>query len=152
MYMYNAGDPGSIPGSGRSPGEGNGNPLQYSCLENSLGRPWDCKELDTNEWLTLSLSLQPSKETGGQISHLPPQRQGAWDSHGIKKQVGLSCGERWLKEGKRWSNPCSAQAYRVTSCLIGFQKRRRSAWIWGWHFGPSIMSKSVYQTPAEAQS
>ena len=31
----NTGDPGSIPGSGRSPGEGNGNPLQYSCLENS---------------------------------------------------------------------------------------------------------------------
>ena len=30
------GDPGSIPGSGRSPGEGNGNPLQYSCLENSM--------------------------------------------------------------------------------------------------------------------
>ena len=30
----NAGDPGSIPGSGRSPGEGNGKPLQYSCLEN----------------------------------------------------------------------------------------------------------------------
>ena len=37
----NAGDPGSIPGSGRSPGEGNGNPLQYSCLENSMdGRTW----------------------------------------------------------------------------------------------------------------
>ena len=32
------GDLGSIPGSGRSPGEGNGNPLQYSCLENSMGR------------------------------------------------------------------------------------------------------------------
>ena len=31
---YNTGDLGSIPGSGRSPGEGNGNPLQYSCLEN----------------------------------------------------------------------------------------------------------------------
>ena len=31
---YNAGDPGSILGWGRSPGEGNGNPLQYSCLEN----------------------------------------------------------------------------------------------------------------------
>ena len=30
----NAGDPGSIPGSGKSPGEGNGNPLHYSCLEN----------------------------------------------------------------------------------------------------------------------
>ena len=35
---YNAGDLGLIPGSGRSPGEGNGNPLQYSCLENSRDR------------------------------------------------------------------------------------------------------------------
>ena len=34
----NAGDVGSIPGSGRSPGEGNGGPLQYSCLGNPLGR------------------------------------------------------------------------------------------------------------------
>jgi len=33
-----AGDPGSISGWGRSPGEGNGNPLQYSCLENSMDR------------------------------------------------------------------------------------------------------------------
>ena len=33
-----AGDPGSIPGSGRSPEEGNGNPLQFSCLENSMDR------------------------------------------------------------------------------------------------------------------
>ena len=32
------GDPGSIPGLGRSAGEGNGNPLQYSCLENSMDR------------------------------------------------------------------------------------------------------------------
>ena len=37
---YNAGEPVSVPGSGRSPGEGNGNPLQYSCLENSMdGEP-----------------------------------------------------------------------------------------------------------------
>ena len=35
---YNARDMGSIPGSGRSPGEGNGNPLQYSCLENHMDR------------------------------------------------------------------------------------------------------------------
>ena len=35
---WNAGDPGSIPGSGRSPGEGSGNPLQYSCLENPKDR------------------------------------------------------------------------------------------------------------------
>ena len=38
---YNAGDLGSIPGSGRSPGEGNGSPLQYSCLENPMdGGAW----------------------------------------------------------------------------------------------------------------
>ena len=49
-------DPGSIPGSGRPPGEGNGNPLQYSCLENSMDRgawvgynPWDHKESETTE-------------------------------------------------------------------------------------------------------
>ena len=35
---YNAGDPGSIPQSERSPGEGSGNPLQYSCLEKSHGQ------------------------------------------------------------------------------------------------------------------
>ena len=41
MSAWNAGEPGSIPGLGRSPGEGNGNPLQYSCLENSMdGGAW----------------------------------------------------------------------------------------------------------------
>ena len=51
----NAGDPGSIPGSGRSPGEGNGNPLQHSCLENHGQRslvgygPWGRKESDMTE-------------------------------------------------------------------------------------------------------
>ena len=34
--VYNVGDLGSIPGSGRFPGEGNGNPFQYSCLENPM--------------------------------------------------------------------------------------------------------------------
>ena len=34
----NAGDPGSIPESGRSPGEGNGDPIQYACLENPMDR------------------------------------------------------------------------------------------------------------------
>ena len=38
---WNVGDPGSIPRSGRSPGEGNGNPLRYSCLENPMeGGAW----------------------------------------------------------------------------------------------------------------
>ena len=54
----NAGDLGSIPGLGRSPGGGNGNPLQYSCLENSMdGGAWQApvhgghKESDMTEWL-----------------------------------------------------------------------------------------------------
>ena len=37
-FACSSGDPGSSPGSGRSSGEGNGNPLQYSCLENSMNR------------------------------------------------------------------------------------------------------------------
>ena len=58
---YNAGDPGSIPGLERSPGEGHGNPLQYSCLENPMDRGtcWatvhGVTESDTTERLTLSL-------------------------------------------------------------------------------------------------
>ena len=57
----NAGDVrevGSIPGSGRSPGGGHGNPLQYSCLENLLGQrslagynPWGHKELEMTKRL-----------------------------------------------------------------------------------------------------
>ena len=56
----NAGDPGLIPGSGRSPGEGNGTSLQYSCLENSRTeepgglQSIDNKEPDTTEQLTLT--------------------------------------------------------------------------------------------------
>ena len=55
----NAGDPGSIPGSGRDPGEGNGNPLQYSYLENSMDRgAWQAAvhavpELDSTKQLSL---------------------------------------------------------------------------------------------------
>ena len=49
---YNVGDPGSIPGVGRSPGEGNGNPLQYPCSENPMDREaWGRKESDTTERL-----------------------------------------------------------------------------------------------------
>ena len=55
----NAEDEGSTPGSGRSPGEGNGNPLQCSCLGNAMDRgawratPWGHKESDMTEQLNV---------------------------------------------------------------------------------------------------
>ena len=59
----NVGDLGSIPALGRSPGEGNSNPLKYPCMENFHGQrslvgysPWSHRESDTTERLTLSLS------------------------------------------------------------------------------------------------
>ena len=67
MYIYsgglvgkesacNAGDPGSIPGHGKSPGEGNGNSLQYSCLENYMDRGtwWTAIHGVTKSWTRLS--------------------------------------------------------------------------------------------------
>ena len=67
----NAGNPGLIPGLARCPGEGNGNPFQYSCLKNSMDRgawggysPWGRKELAMNERLTLTLFFTEA-EVGG---------------------------------------------------------------------------------------
>ena len=56
MSACNAGDLGSVPGLGRSPGEGNGNPFHYSCLGNPMDEgacysPWGRKESDTTERL-----------------------------------------------------------------------------------------------------
>ena len=58
---YDAGDPDLIPGLRRSPGRGNGNPLQYSHLKNPMDRgAWqatvqkDCKKLDTTEWQSVN--------------------------------------------------------------------------------------------------
>ena len=54
--ICNAGDPGSISGSGRSPGEGNGYPLQCFCLENPSTEEPGGLQVDKPERLTLSLS------------------------------------------------------------------------------------------------
>ena len=54
--VCNAGDVGSVPGSGRTPGEGNGNPLQYSCLEKPMDRGtwWATVHGVTKSWIRLS--------------------------------------------------------------------------------------------------
>ena len=79
----NAEDPGSIPRSGRSPGEGNGNPLQYSCLDNPMDRgawrgysPWGhrdghkgaTKQQEPNHHLQCAAALAPDIVTCPQIS------------------------------------------------------------------------------------
>ena len=77
---YNVEDPGSIPGSGRSPEVGNGNPLQYSCLENPMDRgPWQATAYGVTKsrtWLSnftffLSLGLQQNWVEDTEISHMP---------------------------------------------------------------------------------
>ena len=85
----NAGDTDLIPELGRSPGEGNGNPLQYSCLVNTMSRrAWGAivygivKESDTTEWLNkninweilpaaLSNCLWGSSQVSAQFCHFP---------------------------------------------------------------------------------
>ena len=56
VFAYNAGDLGLIPGLGRSPGEGNGNPLQCSCLENAVDSEaqWATVHGVTKSWTQLS--------------------------------------------------------------------------------------------------
>ena len=67
----NAGDLGTVPGSGRSPGEGNGNPLQYSCLENPMNRGTyraivhGFAESDTTE----KVSMHPLQQDISELEH-----------------------------------------------------------------------------------
>ena len=70
----NVGDLGSVLGLGRSPREGHGNPLQYSCLENPMDRgawqatsPCGCKEADMTEQLTHSLSYPGMELLGHRV-------------------------------------------------------------------------------------
>ena len=65
----NSGDLGSIPGLGRSPGEGKTYPFQYSGLENSMDTPWSRKELDTT-FTFLILAMQLAIENNSLITDI----------------------------------------------------------------------------------
>ena len=102
----NAGDPGSIPGSGRSPGEGNGNPLQYSCLENPMDRRawqanslWGCKESDMAEWLTLFTSCE--------------QFPGVQVNSGIYLAFRGLCKPGWKQVFYSWNQPATRCEFGV---------------------------------------
>ena len=95
----NAGDLGSIPGLGRSPGGGHGNPLQYSCLENPHGwrslagcSPWVHKESDTTE---LSLYCV-KKEMATLSSNLARKISWTEEPGGIQSTVSQRVGHNWV--------------------------------------------------------
>ena len=89
-------DAGSIPGLGKSPGESNGNPLEYSCLENPHGQrslggysPWGCKELDTAEHLSIQHTLEAIKKKNTckteyicLLPSIPSSRDSQWSPTG----------------------------------------------------------------------
>ena len=68
----NAGDPGSIPGSGRSSGEGNGNPLQYSCLGNPM---------DTGAWWPTVHGVAKSRTRLSDFASLETKKGFYFDSY-----------------------------------------------------------------------
>ena len=113
-----AGDPVSIPGLGRSPGEGNGNPLQYSCLENPMDRGvWQATvhgvtESDTTEWLSLSLQIFYCKHRP--VFRLLWRRGLRWRGWFLslgKQQLWKNSHEKqsWIKifwQGLYWQSSC----------------------------------------------
>ena len=104
----NSRDLGSIPGLGRSPGEGNGNPLQYSCLENPQGlrslvgySPWRHKEPDTTERLHL---MCYSNSLWKQLIF----NDGLFTSNGegSGNPLQYSCLENSINRGALWTTIC----------------------------------------------
>ena len=110
----NAGDPGSIPGSGRSPGEGHGNPLQCSCLENhgqrSLAPTVQGSQLGRTERLTLSLSFPLLKESPGSFPAPKPASSQLLSPHPSPLPAGPPCPQLQSQPLSRlWIHPVPGQ-------------------------------------------
>ena len=141
------GDLGSIPGSRRSPGEGHGNPLQDSCLENPQDRgvwwasvPRGCKESDPAEQLTLSLSLFKANRILKLVA-------GAGDFISACEEstaTGSSLPGRW-----RWV-ACFKKARHHQGCLMS--QCRDGVWVpiicivWGFQVDPKWTSENLSWT------
>ena len=98
----NAGDPGSIPGLGQTPGEWNGYPLQYSCLENSMDREaWQASvqgvtESDMTEQLTFSLFIPCSRRS--RLFSLPEWSKHVTNSLSLHKTPLSRCSNHSLPQ------------------------------------------------------
>ena len=116
-----AGDLGLIPGSGRSPGEGNGNPLQYSCLRNPM---------DRGAWLAIDHGVA---RVGGNLATKPPPLSSCWSTFFWLLRLGpwlyyshKSCNCRHLEEWNMRMLPSGAIAVLAPVFL----------WFAGWSQTP----------------
>ena len=91
--VYNVGDRGSIPGSGRSAGEGNGNPLQYYCLENPMHR---------GAW---QATVHGAAKSRTRLSDVPVPIQ-----ENQRYQGNISCKDE-LDKGQKWYGPNRSRRY-----------------------------------------
>ena len=92
---FNEGKPGSIPGSGRSPGEGNSNPLQHSCLENSM---------DRGAWQATAHGVV---RVGLDLVTKPPPLQAASRHGPLELTPALLC---WTERSSLWPLPYTPRA------------------------------------------
>ena len=90
VSTYNTGDLGSMTGSGRSPGERNGNPLQYSCLENPMGLDLPC-----------SSDGKESAYNAGDLCSIPGSGRSSGEGNGHPLQY--SCLENPMDRGAWWA-------------------------------------------------
>ena len=117
----NVEDLGSIPGLGRSPGGGHGNPLQYSSLENPHGQrslagysPWDRKESDMTEQLSTSCNI---KQAWMWASGDP-----GWLAHRMPRRTG----ERWSRRRSQCTGHEGHAEFQGCAGLYRFDPRSRA--------------------------
>ena len=116
----NAGDLGSNPGSGRSSGEGNGNPLQFSCLENPMGRGawWAILRRVTKN--RLASKPPPNLTVDSGLWHLLQP----WSSH-------QPCEPGWVRVDQLRTLNKSAQVIELIMCGVAITRTNLSPNLWG---------------------
>ena len=132
---YNEGDLGLIPGLGRSPGGGHGNPLQYSCLENPHGQrslvgysPWGHKGSDMTERLSTESSFVPAPQPQFPRA-MWKEPGGIWTCSGFYHRRTLNLGNPNLIE----CEGCLAFASEKDIIFIILDSKQTCTWLWRRH-------------------